>query len=575
MDTRRLVLWVIFGLSLMFIYDAWQKSNGQPGFMAPKPAVNAPTAKPSADPAAAGVPVAGNSNITATVNKGTAADNKAVAAIPSERIIIKNDVLVLTLDTAGGNVVASELTQHLDGQDKTKKMHLLEDVGGRRYTAESGLAAANAQAVPNHTARTVYTVLKRSETSVTLSAETEGVQLIKTYTLQPKRYDIAVKFEVKNNTAQAFAPELYTQLLRHGEGDTPDSKASAYNVSGSTFTGAAVYSEEKKFEKIEYTDVEKGKAKFNKLAKEKEPAWAAMVQHYFVTAWVPQTSKARDLYVDRIERSKGVEGGNWYTVGIKQSLGLIAAGGTATLEAALYIGPQDQDALEKVATGLDLVVDYGMLTIIAKPMFAALQFFHALVGNWGWAIVLLTVSVKAILFWPMAMSYRSMAKMKTVAPKMKELQERHKDDKAKLNQAMMEMYRTEKINPLSGCLPIFFTIPVFISLYWVLLASVEIRHAPWIFWITDLSSPDQWYVLPVLLGITMYLQFKLSPTPPDPMQAKMMMIMQAVFAIMFLFFPAGLNLYYFVNNLLSIAQQWVITRGIEQSEAKAAAKLRN
>jgi YidC/Oxa1 family membrane protein insertase len=404
----------------------------------------------------------------------------------------------------------------------------------------------------------VYTVVSSAADKVVLEAVADGVKLTKTIALTPGSYNIGVKHTVSNASAAAITPSLYLQLLRHGGAVT---EGNAITQPTSTFTGPAVYTEEKKFQKIEFTDIEKGKAKFHNTSKDGEPTWVAMVQHYFVSAWVAKENKARELEVDAIN---GADNGRHYRVRSKQALGSIAPGASVNHEATLYIGPQDQDELEKLSPGLDLVVDYGILTIVAKPMFAALKFFHSLTNNWGWAIVLLTVAIKALLYLPMAMSYRSMAKMKLVAPKMKALQERHADDKTKLNGAMMELYRTEKINPLGGCLPILFTIPVFISLYWVLLASVEMRNAPWIAWITNLAAPDQWYVLPALLALTMWAQFKLSPTPPDPMQARVMMIMQGVFAIMFLFFPAGLNLYYLVNNALSIAQQKFITMQLEK-----------
>jgi YidC/Oxa1 family membrane protein insertase len=412
--------------------------------------------------------------------------------------------------------------------------------------------------LPNHTLQTAFAVVSSSATQVVLEAAADGVKFTKTIALTPGSYNVTVKHTVTNGSAAAITPSLYLQLLRHGGAIT---EGNAITQPTSTFTGPAVYTEEKKFQKIEFSEIEKGKAKFHNNSKDGEPVWVAMVQHYFVSAWVSKDKKATDLEVDAIN---GADNGRHYRVRSKQALGSIAPGVSVNHEATLYVGPQDQDALEKLSPGLDLVVDYGILTIIAKPMFAALKFFHGLTNNWGWAIVLLTVAIKALLYLPMAMSYRSMAKMKLVAPKMKALQERHAEDKTKLNTAMMELYRTEKINPLGGCLPILFTIPVFIALYWVLLASVEMRNAPWMGWITNLAAPDQWYVLPVLLAATMWAQFKLSPTPPDPMQARVMMIMQGVFAIMFLFFPAGLNLYYLVNNALSIAQQKFITMQLEK-----------
>jgi YidC/Oxa1 family membrane protein insertase len=564
MDFRRTILWVVFLMSGMFLVDGWQRFNGGAGFMGVpnKPAASAAagTSNTTSSPtkAADAVPA----SPVAAVKTSTPTDASTVATVataPLQTIKLANDVLAIEVSSAGANIVRAELLKHRAENDIKANVVLLEG-GNKPYFAQTGLlgSTASGAALPNHTAQMVYTVASSSADKVVLESTIDGVKLTKTIALTAGSYNIAVNHSVSNASTAAITPSLYLQLLRHGAAVT---EGNAITQPTSTFTGPAVYTEEKKFQKIEFTEIEKGKAKFQNTSKDGEPTWVAMVQHYFVSAWVAKENKARELEVDAIN---GADGGRHYRVRSKQSLGSIPVGATVSHDATLYVGPQDQDALEKLSPGLDLVVDYGILTIVAKPMFAALKFFHNLSGNWGWAIVLLTVSIKALLYLPMAMSYRSMAKMKLVAPKMKALQERHADDKTKLNGAMMELYKTEKINPLGGCLPILLTIPIFIALYWVLLASVEMRNAPWIGWITNLAVPDQWYVLPVLLAATMWAQFKLSPTPPDPMQARVMMIMQGVFAIMFLFFPAGLNLYYFVNNLLSIAQQKFITMQLEK-----------
>ena len=559
MDFRRTVLWVIFLMSGMFLVDGWQRYNGGAGFMGtpPKAAVTAPSTAGTAPAAMVAKAADAVPNAATPAKATTPTDTAPAAAVQTLKLV--NDVLAIEVTSAGGNVVRAELLKHKDEKDQAKNVVLLEG-GSKPYFAQTGLLGqtASGAAFPNHTAQTVYTVVSSSADKVVLEAVADGVKLTKTIALKAGSYNIAVNHSVSNGSAAAITPSLYLQLLRHGGAVT---EGNAITQPTSTFTGPAVYTEEKKFQKIEFSEIEKGKAKFHNASKDGEPTWVAMVQHYFVSAWVAKENKARELEVDAIN---GADNGRHYRVRSKQALGSIAPGASVNHEATLYVGPQDQDELEKLSPGLDLVVDYGILTVVAKPMFAALKFFHGLTGNWGWAIVLLTVAIKALLYLPMAMSYRSMAKMKIVAPKMKALQERHADDKTKLNGAMMELYRTEKINPLGGCLPILFTIPVFIALYWVLLASVEMRNAPWIGWITNLAVPDQWYVLPVLLAATMWAQFKLSPTPPDPMQARVMMIMQGVFAIMFLFFPAGLNLYYLVNNALSIAQQKFITMQLEK-----------
>jgi YidC/Oxa1 family membrane protein insertase len=558
MDFRRTILWVVFMMSTMFVVDGWQRSNGSAGFLGVDAKKAAAKTAP-ADSASPAANVAAKSSDTVPASKPNASasavpGSATPAAAPAAGKIVKlgNDVLALQVDTAGANIVRAELLKHLEEKDVGGNIILLQP-GSKPYLAQSGFTGN----MPNHSAQTVYSVVSESPNKVVLEATVDGAKLTKTIAVSQGSYTIAVNHTLTNTGAAPISPTLYLQLQRHGGAVT---EGNALTSPTSTFTGPAVYTEEKKFEKIEFADIEKNKAKFQKTSKDNDPAWVSIVQHYFVTAWVAKENKARELETDAIT---GLDGGRYYRVRTKQNLGNLAAGATVSHDASLYVGPQDQDVLEKLAPGLDLVVDYGIFTIVAKPIFAGLQLFHKLTGNWGWAIVLLTLTIKALLYLPMAMSYRSMAKMKIVAPKMKALQERHADDKTKLNAAMMELYRTEKINPLGGCLPILLTIPIFISLYWVLLASVEMRNAPWIGWITNLAAPDQWYVLPVFLAATMWAQFKLSPTPPDPMQARVMMIMQGVFAIMFLFFPAGLNLYYFVNNLLSILQQWYITKQLE------------
>ncbi len=569
MDFRRTILWVVFLMSCMFLVDGWQRYNGGAGFMGvqtPKTSVsstsntNTTTNAPKAsDAVPANTPAAAvNGKVVAPTD--TQAGTASSSLVAGKTIKLSNDVLDIEVNTAGANVVRAELRKHKDEKDQTKAVILLEN-GSKPYLAQTGLLGntASGAALPNHTAQNVFGVVSQAADKVVLESVVDGVKLTKTIALTSGSYNIAVNHSISNASSAAITPSLYLQLLRHGGAVT---EGNAITQPTSTFTGPAVYTEDKKFQKIEFSEIEKKKANFISVVRDGDPSWVAMVQHYFVSAWVAKENKARNLEVDAID---GADKGRHYRVRSVQPLGSIAAGASLSHDAVLYVGPQDQDALEKLSPGLDLVVDYGILTLFAKPMFAAMKFFHSLTGNWGWAIVLLTFSIKALLYFPMAMSYRSMAMMKNVAPKMKELQTRYADDKTKLNTAMMELYRKEKINPLAGCLPILLTIPVFIALYWVLLASVEMRNAPWMGWITNLAVPDPWFVLPVFLALSMWAQFKLSPTPPDPMQAKMMMIMQGVFAIMFLFFPAGLNLYYLVNNVLSIAQQKFINHQLEKA----------
>ena len=292
-----------------------------------------------------------------------------------------------------------------------------------------------------------------------------------------------------------------------------------------------------------------------------QPGWVAMVQHYFASAWIPDTKLVRDIYSGRLDNGL-------YRVGMQSQLGTIATGTTITANAQLFVGPQEERMLEKIAPGFELLKDYGYLTILAKPIFWLLEHIHNIVGNWGWSIILLTILIKLVFFPLSAASYKSMARMKEVQPRLMAMKEQYKGEPQKLNQAMMEMYRKEKINPLGGCLPVLIQIPVFISLYWVLLSSVEMRGAPWVLWIHDLSVPDPYYILPVIMAVSMFVQTKLNPTPPDPVQAKVMLYMPIVFSIMFFFFPAGLVLYWVVNNLLSIAQQWQINKLFGKKTAK-------
>jgi YidC/Oxa1 family membrane protein insertase len=384
---------------------------------------------------------------------------------------------------------------------------------------------------------------------VTFVSESDGVRVTKTYTFHRGRHDIEVTHEVANIGDAPVTPSVYLQIVR--DGNKPEGESSLYY----TYTGPVVYADQEKFKKVEFSAIEKNKAELPKSA---DNGWVGMIQHYFATAWVPEKGE-RQFYARSVDK-------NLYAVGTLLPLGTVAPGAAATGKATLYIGPQNQQALAAIAPGLDLVVDYGWLTFIAKPIYWLLEFLHSIVGNWGWAIVLLTVLIKAAFYPLSAASYKSMAKMKEVTPRLTKLREQYGDDKQKLNTAMMELYRNEKINPLGGCLPILVQIPVFISLYWVLLASVEMRNAPWMLWVTDLATPDPWFILPLVMMGTMWIQYKLNPTPPDPVQAKVMMFMPLIFGVMFFFFPAGLVLYWLTNNILSIAQQWYVTKQIAKAK---------
>lgn len=559
MDTQRLILWVIFSMSVLFLWDSWQKHNGKPSMLFSNSAIT--QTKPGntgATPMANGSGQALPANTSNATPGSTAANNAPNVAAPvasGQKIGLANDVLKLDINTLGAVIERAELLKHKSTDDPARTLVLLDNPAGKAYIAETGLFGV--EGAPSHL--TPFTAIQSSaelapgqqSVSLTLIAESSSLRVSKIFTLKRGSYAIDLKTLVENIGTQPVSPTLYMHLKRHGE----SASQASFFAGPAVFTGPAVYTEGEKFQKIAFSDIDKDKAKFAKTA---DNGWVALVQHYFVSAWVPAPKVPREYYAE-----KAASPGE-YRVGIKTPLGNIAPGSKVENSSLLWIGPQDQNDLADIAPGLDLVVDYGFLTLLAKPMFHLLTWLHALTGNWGWAIVLLTVIIKAIFYLPMASSYKSMAKMKQVTPKMTALREKHGEDKMKLNQAMMELYKTEKLNPLGGCLPVLVTIPVFLALYWVLLGSVEMRYAPWIGWVKDLASPDHLYILPLILAATMWAQFKLNPVPPDPMQARVLMIMQGVFAVMFLFFPAGLVLYYIVNNILSIAQQKFIYMQLEK-----------
>jgi YidC/Oxa1 family membrane protein insertase len=552
MDIQRTVLWVVFSLSLLILWDNWQRYNG-------KQSMFFPTATQQAAPAAGAgnKPAAPRSDVpqatTAAASPAIVPGGTGVAPAQSERITITTDVIKADIDTAGAELKHLELLKHKDTVDPKQNMVLFDASPDRTYLGQTGLIGG---AFPNHKSSFVAKPGPRSldgagELQLVLESEQGGVKLIKTYTFKRGDYTIGVKHEVVNNSGAPINPSLYLQLVR--DGNKPAGESHFY----STFTGPAIYTDAEKFQKMSFEDIEKGKAKH---ATKADNGWVALVQHYFVSAFLPPEKIAREDYTKVVDK-------NLYAVGTILPMGAMAPGATATMDSRLYSGPQESATLEKLAPGLDLVKDYGWLTIVAKPIFWLMDQIHKVLGNWGWTIIVLTILIKLAFFPLSAASYRSMAKMKTVTPKMQAIRERYKSDPQKMNQAMMELYKTEKINPLGGCLPIVVQIPVFIALYWVLLASVEMRNAPWLGWIHDLASPDPFYILPVIMAVSMFIQTKLNPTPPDPIQAKVMMFMPIAFSVMFFFFPAGLVLYWVVNNVLSIAQQWVITRKIQSAQA--------
>ncbi len=551
MDTQRLILFIIFSFSLLMLWEAWQREHrpAPPPVAGTKdaavPTPSAPTPKPGAPAAAPGTPAAPE-GVPATAGQ----------AAPRERIRVETDYLTAEIDPVGGDFVRLELARYKDSIDPTKTFVLLGPE--HRYAVQSGLIGPG---LPTH--KTVYTSRAtaykladgQDAVEVKLEAVTpEGARVVKTLTFHRSSYLVDIAHEITNGTAAPLAAHAYFQITRDGKAPADD-KAMLY-----TFTGPAVYTDQDKFVKVSFEDVDKGKAPYPKTA---DNGWIGMVQHYFVSALLPPEKTEREYYMRRLADQ-------YSSAGVILPVPAIAPGGTGKVAVRLYAGPEEQEKLKAVAPGLDLVVDYGWLTVIAAPLFWVLHLFYTWLGNWGLAIIALTIAIKLIFFPLSAASYKSMARMKLVTPRLMKLREQYGDDRAKLNQAMMELYKQEKINPLGGCLPIAVQIPVFISLYWVLLASVELRQAPFYGWIKDLSAVDPFYILPALMMGSMIIQTRMSPTPPDPVQAKVMQIMPIAFGVMFFFFPAGLVLYWLVNNILSIAQQWQITRMLEGRKPAAA-----
>ena len=574
-DMRRTLLWVVFMMSLFMLWDAWQRHTGHPSML------GGPVAKPAA--VAGSTPAAVPSG--ALTSQPGAAVPGAPAAVPTtalatpalpasalatgELVEISTDVVKASIDTIGGSIVRLELLKHQEhinqawyqpaldafspGERKpaAKNVVLFDHTAQRQYAAQTGLVSAEAGvALPNHL--TLLNLVPGERTlaagaqalTVRLeSAEVDGRKLVKTYTFSRGDYTIGVRHELVNQGTAAISPQLYLQLAR--DGNAPEGESSFYF----TFTGPAVYTDANKFKKIDFKDIAKGSASHDTGA---DNGWVAMVQHYFASAWLVPAAGPRQFST--------AKQGESYFVRMVLPLGSVAPGGTKVQDSILFAGPQEENKLEALAPGLELVKDYGWLTVLSKPLFWLLTQMHNAIGNWGWAIVALVVLLKIAFYWLNASAYRSMGKMKAVAPKVAELKERYKDKPQEMQQQMMRIYKEEKVNPLGGCLPIFVQMPFFIALYWVLLSSVEMRNAPWVGWIRDLSAPDPFFILPVLMTLSSLFQVWLNPAPPDPVQAKMMWMMPLAFGLMFFAFPAGLVLYWLTNNLLSIAQQWFINK---------------
>lgn len=544
MDIQRLFLFLIFSFSLVLVWDGWQRYQHPEQYVQPSVKVENTT-----------------KNAPSALDKSAqVAIDQSSVSLQGKVIRIKSDVIEAEVNTIGGDINYLAFLKHPDTQDKTKPLILFQrGKETHNYVAQSGLLGKD---LPNHNSLFVaeqghYEFVNNEERlQVRLKANNEsGLKVVKVITFKRGSYLIEVGYEFENTSSEVVDVSSYFQLVR----DSQELKGSSVFLP--TYTGAAVYTDKEKFKKVAFSDIEQSKAEYPSQAKD---GWIGLLQHYFVAAWLPKEGADREYFTRKLD-------GDAYAMGVILPGLSIKPGEKTTLGTTLYAGPAES-GLDKVAPGLGLTVDYGWLTILAVPLFWAMTLFHSWTGNWGVAIILLTILIKLLFFPLSAASYLSMAKMRLVAPKLEKIKLQYAGDREKLNRAMMDLYKTEKINPLGGCLPMLVQIPVFIALYWSILASVEMRYAPFFGWITDLSASDPYYILPIIMGLSMIIQMRLNPKPPDPMQAKLMQIMPIVFSITFFFFPAGLVLYSVVNNILSIAQQWFITRSTEAQSKGAVAK---
>ncbi len=548
MDTRRLILFVIFSFSIMMLWDAWQQKD--------KPVELAVQGTAQQEIPASTLAANGN-NTESSGSVGTIAIDGQFKLEKGQRISVNTDLFKAEIDTIGADLRHLVLNKHRAAEVKDGDYVLMDDAfKPMLYIAQTGLIGAD---LPNHkstftSAATSYSLADGAASQeVRLSWAANGITVDKIYTFYRGSYVIDVSYQITNGSAVAITPSAYYQIVH-------DSESNQGSAMMPTFTGGAFFTDADKFTKIKFADMSE-----EALSKTSKDGWIGLVQHYFASAWITKAGTEREFYTKQLSDKL-------YAIGMMTPAASIGAGASAQLGAKLFAGPQTEKDLAAAAPGLEYAVDYGWLTVVAKPLFWVLSKINGLVHNWGVAIILLTVLIKAAFYPLSAKSYKSMAQMRELAPRLQSMKEKFGDDKQKMQQAMMEMYRTEKINPMSGCLPILVQIPVFIALYWMILGSVELRHAPFFGWIQDLSAIDPWYVLPILMGATMIIQTYLNPPPTDPIQAKVMKVMPVVFSIFFFFFPAGLVLYWLVNNVLSILQQWYVNKTIH---AEALAKKGN
>ena len=543
--SNRFLLYIAFTLVLFMIWQQW-KIEQMPTAQNNSSAETAPIINQD-------LPEVATSNINS--EKALAGERKTAKEIKiatGKEIVISNNELQIVVDSAGGTIKEAKLLKYFKTTDPNSANIKLLDSQADFYIAQSGLLHDKSSSkddvsgfAPNH--HDLFLIKSKNSNSVTLEwkSKNNDIVVLKKIYLDDLGYKIHIENTVINNSKKAWAGRQYRQIRRKSTGEgrswvTP------------TFTGGAYY--DGTYNKVSYSEISEKKPKFNV-----QSGWVAMMEHYFVSSWFFPKNENNLFYTKEIliDNSRSD-----YIIGARSEAALIQPGDSAKLLSSLYVGPKLQKELEKIADGLELTIDYGVLTFISKPLFWLLDKIYSFVGNWGWAIILLTLLIKLAFYKLSATSYKSMAKMKQFSPKIQTIRERYGSDRQKMNQAMMDMYRQEKINPLGGCWPILIQIPVFIALYWVLLESVELRQANFIFWLDDLSAKDPYYVLPLLMGISMYFQQKLNPAPPDPVQARVMQMLPIIFTAFFAFFPSGLVLYWVVNNLLSIAQQWKITQTI-------------
>jgi YidC/Oxa1 family membrane protein insertase len=544
MDIKRVVLYGALALMGYFLWMNWQTDypqkpvdSAEMRVMPPQSVTNSFTPPVAVGQAENAIPISTESAVEESLS--------------GSRVYVTTDVLNLAIDLKQGDIVNAQLSSYSESADsQSKPITLLQDNPTTQYVANSGLVVMEKQVVkslnvPYKTEEQNYVLDAGQETLVvSLKGETaSGLVVTKTFSFKRGSYLINVAYHLDNQGSDAWTGYLNTQLLRSSP---QEDKTSVFHMG--SFTGAS-YSipGQHRYKKLTFKDMTKAN-----LEVETTGGWIAMQQHYFLTAWIPTATSTQRFYT----RASG----NDYTIGQVSTAIVVDPQQSQSVQTQLYVGPETTDVLKSIAPGLDLTVDYGWLWFISQILFSVMKAIHSVIGNWGWSIVLVTLMIKLAFFKLQATSFKSMAKMRHLQPKIAALRERHGEDKAKLSQATMELYKQEKVNPLGGCLPILIQIPVFIALYWVLIESVELRHAPFILWITDLAAADPYHVLPIIMGVTMLIQQKLNPAPPDPMQAKVMMFLPVVFTILFLNFPAGLVLYWTVNNSLSILQQWYITR---------------